>query len=759
MRRSWVFSIVFVLLAGGMATYLAGHWKPVRPSAPLTIDYPTSGTVFPPDIVAPAFRWASDDPDVRTWQVRIDLDDGKKFLQAAATASPWTPTVDQWQEIKNRSVSGNATVTVTGLRADGSPARRGSVAIRTAKEPVGAPLFYREVPLPFSEAVKDPSRIRWRFGSISSATQPPIVLSNLPVCGNCHSFSADGRQIGLDVDYANDKGAYALTAIQPETVLSPDKIISWNDYRREDKIPTFGLLSQISPNGRYVVSTVKDRSVFVAKPELEFSQLFFPIKGILAVYDQQAKRYFALPGADDPQYVQSNPSWSPDGRYIVFARAPAYKLRKMVHGEDVLLSPEECAEFLKEGKKFQFDLYRVPFNDGKGGKAEPLMGASQNGVSNFFAKYSPDGRWIVFCKAASFMLLQPDSELWIVPAEGGEARRLECNTRRMNSWHTWSPNSRWLAFTSKANGPYSQIFLAYIDEAGHAHPPVQLVHFTAADRAANIPEFVNAPPDSLKKIVQQFVDDHSHWRAGNEYLRAKDWAGAERMYRKALELNPKSAEAHHSLAAVLAAAGRINEALPHYQKALEIKPDFAEAHANLALALARLRRVDEAVVHFRKALDIEPGNVRAHVGLADVMTARGQIDEAVSHYRKALEIQPNDVDAHNNLGLALAAGGHVDEAIEHYRKALEIKPDYALAHNNLAMALAGRGQFDEAIAHYEKALKIKPDYAEAHNNLGVALAAGRGQMDAAIKHFQKALEIKPDYTGARENLERAKAQR
>ena len=40
-------------------------------------------------------------------------------------------------------------------------------------------------------------------------------------------------------------------------------------------------------------------------------------------------------------------------------------------------------------------------------------------MSNFFPKYSPDGKWIVFCKAKSYMLLQPDSELYIIPAEGG----------------------------------------------------------------------------------------------------------------------------------------------------------------------------------------------------------------------------------------------------------------------------------------------------------------------------------------------------
>ena len=50
-------------------------------------------------------------------------------------------------------------------------------------------------------------------------------------------------------------------------------------------------LSQISPDGKFVLSTVKDRSVFVAVDNLDYSQLFFPIKGILAVYDRDTKKY------------------------------------------------------------------------------------------------------------------------------------------------------------------------------------------------------------------------------------------------------------------------------------------------------------------------------------------------------------------------------------------------------------------------------------------------------------------------------------
>ena len=148
--------------------------------------------------------------------------------------------------------------------------------------------------LPFSEAVKDPSRLRWRFGVISDERMPPVVLEKLPVCGNCHSFSADGKTLAMDVDYANDKGAYAVTGVAREMKLTTSDIITWSDYKRDPANPTFGLLSQISPDGRYVVSTVKDRSVFIAKPDLTFSQLFFPIQGILA----GAVKSFVEPGRE-----------------------------------------------------------------------------------------------------------------------------------------------------------------------------------------------------------------------------------------------------------------------------------------------------------------------------------------------------------------------------------------------------------------------------------------------------------------------------
>jgi Tol biopolymer transport system component len=46
----------------------------------------------------------------------------------------------------------------------------------------------------------------------------------------------------------------------------------------------------------------------------------------------------------------------------------------------------------------------ISFNNGKGGKAMPIEGASNNGLSNYFPRVSPDGKWLLFCQAESFMI-------------------------------------------------------------------------------------------------------------------------------------------------------------------------------------------------------------------------------------------------------------------------------------------------------------------------------------------------------------------
>jgi len=753
--RKLIVALSVVVVAGAAAylVILSAHrtgaddiWKALAEAAPpgrVTIQYPLNETLFPPEISAPSFRWKDEDPRSDLWLVKIEFA-GAGPIYVFAEQSPWRPQASLWEAIKQRSLEKPATATIVGVnrKKRSQVLSAGRVTIVTSSDKVAAPLFYREVNLPFVDAVRDPSNIRWRFGTISSAEPPPIVLEKLPVCGNCHSFSADGAVLGMDIDYANDKGSYAIVTVQPNITLDRNVIITWGDYKRNEGETTFGLLSQVSPDGRFVISTVKDESVFVPKPGMDFSQLFFPVKGILCVYDRQTRSFQSLPGADAPNLVQSNPVWSPDGKYIVFACTEAYSLKRAAGPRKALLGVDECREFVEEGKPFKFDLYRISFNDGQGGKAEPVAGASFNGMSNFFPKYSPDGKWIVFCKAKNYMLLQPDSELYIIPAEGGEARRLRANTTRMNSWHSFSPNGKWLVFSGKPDSAYTRLFLTHIDERGESTPAVLLDHLTSPDRAANIPEFVNADPAAIRHVREQFVDDVSYTRAAWEYLRSSDYQGAEQQCRKALELNSQSAEAYYYLGLALCGRKEYDEAIKALSQAVRIAPDNCEMRTNLGSTFVSRGMLDEAAGHLQKALQIDPNNATANFNFGVVMLRKGDKQGAIKYLSEAVRLKPDNYEAHYDLARVLNEQGDIDRAIEHYRQTVQLKPDHALANARLGIALCDKGAFKEGLPYLSRAVDLDPGNVSVRYNLAVTLARLK-QHDQAIAQWLQILRQKP----------------
>lgn len=704
------------------------------------VTYPQQDTLFPPDGVAPTFIWSDPDSGSSRWDVAVRDDTGGAIVEASVDAPRWRPAAADWQSIKDASAERDAEFVVRRAGEVREASVEARVRFRTSADAVGDSLLYREVPLPFLKAVQDPSRIRWRYGTIDSEAGPPIVLENLPVCGNCHSFADNGSVLGLDVDYGNDKGAYGILPVDKQMVMDDEKIITWADYKRDDGDLTFGLLSRVSPTGRYVVSTVKDRSVFVAIDDLMISQLFFPIKGILVVYDRETETFAALPGADDPQYVQTNPVWSPDGKEIMFARAKAHRAERLEQQNSALVDEKDVPEFTVEKQPFRYDLYRIPFNGGQGGTAVPVEGASNNGQSNYFPKYSPDGKWIIYTRSDSYMLLQPDSELYIIPAAGGEARRLRHNTARMNSWHSWSSNSRWLVFSSKVNGPYTQLFLTHIDEDGNDSPPVLLERFTSADRAANIPEFVNLPGDAIIKIREQFLDPYSFLRAGLANQQTGDHEGAVRSLRQGLEQAPDDVDLRNALGWSYFQMGSPAEAVEQFQKALAIDAGHLKSHNNLALALVELGRLEEAATHFRASLAIEPrAEIYSDLGFTLMRLGRGS--EAQAAYREALALDPDSGSAHFNLAVTFVQAGDYVKAESHYRSALVGRPS-AATHNGLGFVLGRQARAEEAIAEFRKAIALEPAFVPAYNNLAQQLAA-RGSLEEAAHYYRKSLALKP----------------
>ena len=571
--------------------------------AAVTIDYPIDGSVFPPEIVQPTVLWHDSADQADTWLIDVVFGDAAARIGALvpdlplpepkidsrcvtesnvyeptayqASAKHWRPSSSVWSAIKKHSTQRPATLSVIGF-SSADPTRvlsRGRVTLTTSTDPVDAPIFYRDVPLMPTEnkegVIKPLSTfnlplVAWRLRDLSKP-ESRVLLEGLPTCANCHSFSRDGTTLGMDVDGpTGDKGTYAIAPISRHMAIKRKHVITWNSFNPRHK--TIGFMAQVSPDGRYAVATLNEE-VYVANfTDYRFLQVFYPTAGILAYYSRATGEMKALPGADDPRYVHCDPCWSPDGKHIVFARAPAKPRVPVGHARAGFANdPNETP--------IQYDLHRMPFNDGMGGKPAPVAGASSNGMSNTFPKISPDGKFIVFVKCRNGQLMRPDSELWIVPAERGEARRMRCNTRLMNSWHSFSPNGRWLVFASKANTPYTQMFLTHLDEDGNDTPAILIENSTASNRAVNIPEFVNVSYGNLVDITIPSMDYRRHAKRGEELMMDKR---------------------------------RIEEAIREFKKALEGEPDDANMHArihnNLSLCYSRIGERDLAAKHFREAM-------------------------------------------------------------------------------------------------------------------------------------------------------------
>jgi tetratricopeptide (TPR) repeat protein len=749
-------AIAVAATLGVAAVFLAGQ----RP-LPITVDYPLEGSVFPPEFPPPTLLWHDASQRARVWTVDVSFGEqaapslratsrgdpprigeidprtvGKtnelpRLTPEQATAHAWVPDSATWDAIKRGSTGRAAVLTITGYRDEARrrAVSRGQVSIRTSIDPVGAPIFYRDVPLMPSEGEKGVIKpldqrsvplIAWRLRNVAETTSR-VVMEGLHSCANCHSVSRDGRTMGMDIDGPrNNKGLYALFPIQPQAAIRSENVIEWSTFRGKlgGKL-RIGFMSQVSPDGRYVVTTINDSgpgqtdyqrrqspqdlqsNYYVANfKDYRFLQVFYPTRGILAWYSKATGMLQPLPGADDPRHVHANAVWSPDGSYLVFARAEA---------KDAYPKGSKLAERANDPNEtqIQYDLYRIPFNGGRGGQAERIAGASGNGVSNSFPKISPDGRWIVFVQARNGQLMRPDGKLYIVPAEGGEARRMRANTPLMNSWHSFSPNGRWMVFSSKSRSPYTQMFLTHVDEEGNDTPAILVENSTAANRAVNIPEFVNIPPDGLLKIDAPVTDYYRLIDLAAEAMNNGQHEAAIPLLEKALESSPGDAVVHNSLGSALAATGRLAKAVAQFRKATELSPDYPTAHNNLASALVDSGTLDAAIVEFRQALALKPDFAEAHTGLGGVLARKGRTDEAVPHLLKAVEYSPQDVTTRVNLGLALSMAGRAQEATPHVEQAVLLSG----GRNPLILDLLGRlyaqtGRLPEAIETTRRALEI-----------------------------------------------------
>ncbi len=266
-----------------------------------------------------------------------------------------------------------------------------------------------------------------------------------PKCVSCHDISQDGRYIAT-FSQVTDEGPPEFDAANGFlTVLAmPEREVI-------AQVP-HGFLPRFNPADSSLIAYADVDETIGAKTEMLVK------RGDIVVLDLESGVSTRLPGASESDRVEAVATWSPDGQTLAFLRtAPG----EMWHGSET-----------------RTEIATVPWADGAGGVATPLAGVSGFEQSHFYPEYSPDGRWLVATRADRGFFSQISSDLVIVPAGGGAARRLACNSPLADTWHRFSPDGRWLAMISnRSEIRHPDVLLSRFDTAdGTCQPPVEIPH-------------------------------------------------------------------------------------------------------------------------------------------------------------------------------------------------------------------------------------------------------------------------------------------
>ena len=365
---------------------------------------------------------------------------------------------------------------------DGRWSRYDTVVNIIAKEDIDAYITYRFM----TPSSYYPKRMGVYQQNLENCDKSVVLNTNLYGygCVNCHTFvnnSADKMLIGVRiVDYGNS------------TILVNKGWVSKIGAK-------FGYTSW-HPSGRLAAYSINNVRQFYHLARQEVHDVV-DLDSSIAYYlvDSQAVKTTAA--LSDKDRLETYPAWTPDGKYLYFCSAPIlWQDRKQVPPENY--------------DKLKYDLRRISYDiqHDRWGEVETVLLADDIGLSIMLPRISPDGRFLLFCMCdyGCFPVYQPSSDLYMMDVETGEYRELpEVNSEYSESWHSWSSNSRWIAFSSKRQGGlFTRIFFSYVDKDGKAYKPFVMpqkdpAFYDSLCKVYSVPEFVTGPIEISNKVLSR----------------------------------------------------------------------------------------------------------------------------------------------------------------------------------------------------------------------------------------------------------------
>ena len=181
------------------------------------------------------------------------------------------------------------------------------------------------------------------------------------------------------------------------------------------------------------------------------------------------------------------------------------------------------------------------------------------------------------------------------------------------------------------------------------------------------------------------------------------WLSAEREYKRAIELNPGYATAHHWYAGYLAAMGRFDEAIAEMKQAQELDPLSIRLHTELGNYLRWSGRWNESIEHLLKTLEMDPNFGLAHLHIGISYALKERYEEAISAFQNAIKLMGRSPRLISSLGSAYAMSGEKDKAEELLHELKEHLKEGDVPQTCIANIYIGLGENDKAFEWFEKA--------------------------------------------------------
>ena len=293
-------------------------------------------------------------------------------------------------------------------------------------------------------------------------------------CINCHSFpNQDPNQMVL---HMRGKGG--------GTYLFQSGDITKLNGKVSEKIPSL-VYPSWHPSGDFIAfSTNQTRQAFHFNDKNRIEVMDYASD--VFVYDVKKNEVLTFPQLFSDKAFETFPHFSPDGKTLYFCSAEAQKM------------PESYENIKYSLCSISFDPATRTF----GNQVDTLYNGKENDKSVSFPRVSPDGKFLVFTLSdyGNFSIWHKEADLYIANLQDGTIAPLEAaNSDNVESYHSWSSNSRWLVFSSRRiDGLYTHPHLIHVDEEGKAGKPFILPQkhvsfYSTYMQSFNIPEFVKGP--------------------------------------------------------------------------------------------------------------------------------------------------------------------------------------------------------------------------------------------------------------------------